>query len=682
MSLKYGRLIFTISVFALIVLGGFQASAQEYRGTVTGVVTDSSQAIVPDVELTLTNTATNVSHRTTSTSAGAYTFAVVQPGNYKLEARKAGFKTNIEELVVQTGSSVGRNIVLSVGEVQQTVEVTAAAPLLNVSTANQGQVINEQQIQELPMMGRSPYALARLAPGVIPASVPNSLMPYDVGGNSFLSVGGGRRYAVEFAMNGVPNNSPGGTFSGFLAYTPPADSTQEFQVVTNGLDAQYGRNGASLISVTTKSGSNDFHGSLYEYLQNDKLNANSFFNNLNKSRKAPIRFNQYGGGVGGPIVIPKLYNGKDKAFFFFSYEGIRNSAPGSSYATVPTDAMRNGDFSALLNRPQGAVQLYNPFSTATDSSGKLTRAPFSNNQIPTNLLSAGARQILSYFPAANVSGAAFENNYFTQASNYNVYDNFLGRMDLNFSPKNRFFVSAGQYTRTQTSGNVFHNASTGSGADWPMWTAALDDTHVISPTLVLNGRLGFTRYTQDSVPSGLGFNPTNLGLPANFVGQLPSLQFPAISFASGYRSLGSSGPYVEHDYHYFATLMATWSRGAHTLKFGFEAREQQNNIWNSGNAGGAFSFSGAYTAGPALTASPGFGTDMAQLLLGLPSGGSVDNNSWFGVRGRYYAFYAQDDWKLTPNLTLNLGFRYDIESPNYEKNARQVTRWLSGPRPI
>ena len=453
MSLKHVRLIPTILALTLIVLGVFPVFAQEYRGTVTGVVTDSSQAIVPDVELTLTNTATSVVARTTSTSAGAYTFPLVQPGTYRLEAKKAGFKITAESIVVQTGSSVGRNIVLAVGEVQQTVEVSAAAPLLNVSTANQGQVINETQITELPMMGRSPYALARLAPGVIPASVPNSFMPYDVGGNSFLSVGGGRRYAVEFAMNGVPNSAPGGTFSGFLAYTPPADSTQEFQVVTNGLDAQYGRNGSSLISVTTKSGTNEFHGSLYDYIQNDKLNANSFFNNLNRTRKAPIRFNQYGGGVGGPIVVPKLYNGKDRAFFFFSYEGIRNSAPGSSYATVPTDAMRTGDFSALLTRTQ-PVQLYNPFSTSVDSTGRTVRAPFANNQIPSNLIGAGAKQVLNFFPAANVSGATMENNYFTQANNYNVYDNFLGRLDLNFSTRNRFFVSVGQYTRTQDSGNV------------------------------------------------------------------------------------------------------------------------------------------------------------------------------------------------------------------------------------
>jgi hypothetical protein len=656
-------------------------SAQEYRGTVTGMVLDSSQAAVPDVELTLTNAATNVSARTVSTPSGAYNFPLVQPGAYRLEAKKTGFKSAVlDNIVVQTGAGVGRNIVLQVGEVQQTVEVTAAAPLLNITTATQGQVINELQIQELPMQGRSPYALARLAPGVIPAGFLNSLMPYDVGGNSFVSISGSRRYSVEFAMNGVPNSAPGALFSGFLAYTPPADSTQEFQVVTNGFDAQYGHNGAGLISVTTKSGSNNFHGSLYEYIQNDKLNANSWFNNLNKARKPPVRFNQYGGGIGGPVVVPKLFNGKDKAFFFFSYEGIRNSAPGSSYATLPTEQMRNGDFSQLLAR---GVTVYNPFQTTTDSTGKVTRAPFANNLIPSSLISSVTKQMLGYVPLPTMGGGSLlENNYFTQVNNYNVYDNFLGRMDLNFSSKNRFFVSVGQYARTQDSGNLFHNIATGSGADWPMWNAAVDDTHVVSPTLVLNARLGFTRYTQDSVPTSFGFDPSLLGLPPSYVSQLTYGMFPPISFGTGYTGFGASSPYIEHDYHYFATVVATWTKARHSAKFGWEGREQQNNIWNSGNPAGSFSFSGLYASGPGLSASPGFGSDMAQFLLGLASGGAVDNNSRYAVRGRYYALFVQDDWKLTPSLTLNLGFRYDMETPNLEKHNRMTTGWLNGASPI
>ncbi len=682
MFIERGRIAILLVLVATISMRS--GDAQEYRGTVTGLVTDSSQATVPDAELTLTNVATNVSLKATSTNSGAYTFSLVQPGEYRLTVQKPGFKTSVlDNLVVQTGASAGRNIVLSVGEVQQSVEVSSSAPLLNVTKADEGQVINEGQIQELPMQGRSPYALARLAPGVIPAGFLNNVLPYDVGGNSFVSISGSRRYSVEFAMNGVPNSAPGALFSGFLAYTPPADSTQEFRVVTNGFDAQYGHNGAGLISVTTKSGGNQFHGSLYEYLQNDKLNANSWFNNRNSTRRPPSRYNQFGGGIGGPVLIPKVIHGRDKAFFFFSYEGIRNSSPGSQYATVPTAAMRGGDFSALLTRPQGAVQLYNPFSTTVDSAGRVVRTPFPNNQIPANLISPIAKNILTYVPLPNTTGSnPLENNYFTQVNSYNVYDNFLGRFDLNASAKNRFFVSVGEYARTSVSGDLFHNISTGGGADWPMWTAALDDTHVFTLNFLVDFRAGFTRYTQDSLPRSYGFNPSALGLPSSFTSQLPLGLFPTTSFGTGYTGFGASSPYLEHDYHYFATIVATWTKGRHTLKFGVEGREQQNNVWNSGSPGGSFSYNGAFTAGPTLTASPGFGTDIAQLVLGLPSGGSIDNNSLYAIHGRYYALYAQDDWKITRDLTLNLGFRYDIESPNLEKHNRQVTGWLNGANPI
>ncbi|HUS07594.1 MAG TPA: TonB-dependent receptor, partial [Bryobacteraceae bacterium] len=671
-------------VAGLVIMIVAPMAAQEYRGMITGIVMDSSQAAIPDVDVTITHASTNISFRTTTTSAGAYTFALVQPGTYRLEAKKAGFKGVVEEqVVVQTGASAGRNIVLSVGEVQQSVEVQATAPLLNTTTADQGQVITQAQIQELPMQGRSPYALARLAPGVVPAGFLNDLKPYDVGGNSFVSISGSRRYSVEFALNGVPNSAPGALFSGFLAYTPPADSTQEFRVVTNGFDAQYGHNGAGVISVTTKSGTNAYHGSLYEYLQNDKLNGNSFFNNLNKARRPPVRYNQYGGGIGGPVMVPRIYNGKNKAFFFFSYEGIRNSAPGSQYATVPTEAMRGGDFSALLSRPQGAVQLYNPLSTTVDASGRVTRVPFANNQIPATLLNPIAKNMLTYVPRPNVGGAGqLENNYFTQVNRYDVYDNFLGRLDVNFSSKNRFFVSVGEYARTSVSGDLFHSVATGGGSDWPMWNAAIDDTHVVSPTFLLNGRLGFTRYTQDSLPRSFGFDPAQLGFPPAFTTQLSAPLFPAVSFGTGYNSFGASSPYLEHDYHYFATLVATWTKSAHTIRFAWEGREQQNNVWNTGSPGGAFSFNGQYASGPGLSVSPGFGSDFAQFLLGLPSGGSVDANSLYGIRGRYHALYSQDDWKVTPNLTLNLGFRYDMESPNLEKHNRQVTGWLRGANPI
>ncbi len=658
-------------------------AAQEYRGTVTGTVTDATDALIPGVELTLRNAATNITFQATSNTAGAYTFPLLQPGTYRLEARKAGFKpAAFDGIVVQTGATVGVNVRLEVGDMTQSVEVTAEAPLLNTTTADSGQVIDEVRITELPMNGRSPFALARLSPGVIAAGMLNETKPYDVGGNSYISIAGSRRYSVEFALNGVPNGAPAGLFSGFLAYSPPVDATQEFRVVTNGFDAQYGHNGSGVVSVATKSGANEYHGSLYEFLQNEKLNATNFFTNRSGARKPPRRYNQFGGSLGGPFSLPKLFEGKNKAFFFFSYEGIRNSQPAAQLTTVPAEALRGGDFSLVAAR---GITVYNPFSISKDDKGAIVRAPFPGNRIPANLLNPIAKNMLSYVPLPNAGGAGqLEANYFNSTGRYDLYDNFLGRLDLNASAKNRMFFSIGQYTRTTTTGDLFKTLATGAGEDWPMWTAAFDETYVASPALVLNARMGYTRYTQDYLPKSVGFDPSVLGFPKSYVSQLVEGAFPRVdmTYFAGFGTGSRSTHYSEHDHQYFAAATATWVRGAHSLRFGFEGREKQNNIWDRGNASGGFSFSGKFAAGPALTANPGFGHDLATFLLGLPDAGSVDARSSVAARGRYYALFVQDDWKLTPNLTVNLGFRYDIESPGYERHNRIVAGWLNGPNPV
>lgn len=657
--------------------------AQEYRGTVTGLVTDPSGAAVPDVEVTLTNLATNVALVARTTEAGVYTFRLVQPGRYRITAQKPGFRqATIPELVVQTGSSVTADIRLEVGEIVQAVEVRAEAPLLNTASADSGQVINENSIEALPMNGRSPYALARLAAGVIAAGMLNETKPYDMGGNSYLSVAGSRRYTVEFSVNGVPNAASAGLFSGFLAYSPPVDATQEFRVVTNGFDAQYGHNGSGLVSVTTRSGTNELHGSLYEFLQNDRLNANDFFSNRTGARRPPRRYNQFGGSLGGPIWLPRLVDGRNKMFFFFSYEGIRNSRPATSFATVPTQAMRAGDLSELLSRQ---VTVYDPFTLTEGPGGAVLRTPFPGNRIPAERLNPIARNMLNYVPLPNVGGpGVLENNYFANAGSYDVYNNYLGRLDLYASANSRMFLSVGHQGTDIVSGDLFKTLATGSREEWPMWNAALDYTYTPKPAWLLNGRLGFMRYTQDYIPKSRGFDPATLGFPRSYTSQLVAGYFPRVDmvYFTGFGTGARTTHYIEHDYVYFATVTATYYRSRHGLRWGWEAREKRSNTWDRGNASGGFTFNGQFAAGPGLTAGTGFGHDLATFLLGLPNDGSVENRSPAGLRGRYYALFIQDDWRVAPTLTLNLGFRYDIESPGFEKYDRVVTGWLDGPNPI
>ena len=304
----------------------------------------------------------------------------------------------------------------------------------------------------------------------------NDTKPYDVAGQSFVSVGGGRRYNTEFQINGVPNVLPVGYFSGRVAYTPPADGTQEFQVITNPFDSQYGSSGNGIISVTTKSGTNRFHGSAYEFFQNDKMIATNFFVNSVGGKKPPRRYNQFGGSLGGPVVIPKVVNGKDKLFFFFAYEGIRNASPNAAFATVPTEKMRNGDFSELLAR-SSPVSIFNPFAYANGQ-----RAPFVNNQIPSNLISPVAKAVLNHIPAPNVPGASLENNYFSSTGTYDVFDNYLGRLDFAPGDRHRIFFSLGQYSTNNRIADLFHTLATGGTTQGPKRIITFNDTYTWTPT--------------------------------------------------------------------------------------------------------------------------------------------------------------------------------------------------------
>ena len=676
------RSVTVIATF-LILLLAFEAAAQEYRGIITGMVTDPSQSVIPDVAVRLTNKATNVVYEARTTSAGIFTFRLLEPGVYQLRAEATGFKSaSVDDLVVSTGATVTVNLRMELGDVTQAIEVSAETPLLNTANADAGQVIDEKRIQDLPMNGRSPYALARLSPGVITVASGTTVRPYEVGNQSFLSVGGSRRYTTEFAINGVPNILPFGYFSGRVAYTPPADATQEFRVVTNGFDAQYGHSGAGVVSVTTKSGGNAFHGSLYEFLQNDKLNATAFFVNRAGGRKPPQRINQYGGTVGGPVLLPKLVNGKDKLFFFFAYEGLKRASPGARFATVPTEEMRNGDFSALLAR-SSPVTIYDPNSVSANASGALVRSPLSGNRIPAQRLNPVFRNILSYVPVPNQPGR-LENNLFSTSGTTDDYYNFLGRLDWNISSRQRTFFSIGHYSRVQNSEDIFKTAATGGQFQNPMWFAAFDHTYTFSPTVLFNWRLGYTRWTDDFVAKGVGFDPVKLGFNPTLARQFVEAAFPRIE-TTYFEPFGVGNRFTHRSIHahtYFAGAAATHIHGAHNTRYGFELREKRNNEWDRGSTSGMYVSTGQYVAGPSLTAGTAFGQDMAALMLGLPSSGQVENRAAASMLGRYYGFYFQDDWKVTAHLTLNLGLRYDNESPGRERHNRIITDWSDAASPI
>ena len=539
----------------LIAVSFTSLDAQEHRGAITGIVTDASGSPVPAAKLQVTNVDTSLTFNIDTNTSGAYTFSLLEPGKYRLRAEAQGFKTVlVDDLQVHTAEKIGLNLRLEVGDVAQSVQVTSEAPLLNTQSADAGTVIDNARIDELPMLGRSPFILARISPGVLVAGQVNDTKPYDVAGQSFVSVGGGRRYNTEFQINGVPNVLPVGYFSGRVAYTPPADGTQEFQVITNPFDSQYGSSGNGIISVTTKSGTNRFHGSAYEFFQNDKLIATNFFVNSVGGKKPPRRYNQFGGSLGGPVVIPKVVNGKDKLFFFFAYEGIRNASPNAAFATVPTEKMRNGDFSELLAR-SSPVSLFNPFAYANGQ-----RAPFVNNQIPSNLISPVAKAVLNHIPAPTVAGAGLENNYFSSTGTYDVFDNYLGRLDFAPGDRQRISFSLGQYSTNNRIADLFHTLATGGTTQGPKRIITFNDTYMWTPDFLMDIRLGYAGYTGDTVPKSTGLDITQLGFPSSFAGQTAEGAFPRFEFVN-YTGFGVGGNAtthsIEHAHTYFLSTSFT-----------------------------------------------------------------------------------------------------------------------------
>ena len=384
--------------------------AQEFRGTLTGRVTDPSGSGVPNAKIVVTQTETNAHSETVSGPDGNYTVPFLAPGVYEIAVEAKGFSKFVQTGVrVSAVEQVTVNPGLKIGSTAQSMEVHADAPPLETATASQGQVITTQQAEDLPVNGRSPIALARTAFGVIPKEkhALTEVRPFDNSGAGDFSLGGANSNSNEYLLNGVPNMVNG---SRTVAYSPLLDAVDEVRVDEFQTDAAYGDTLGGTVNITTKSGTNRFHGALLAFNETSALAANPFFLNAAGTKQAVTRQNDYGGTIGGPVRIPKVFNGKDKLFFFFAYEGFRDSTPASSTSAVPTSAERGGDFSALL-AAGASYQLYDPTS-AVLSAGKITRTPFPNNVVPSSELNPIALKYMQYFPLPNQPGKSDgENNY-------------------------------------------------------------------------------------------------------------------------------------------------------------------------------------------------------------------------------------------------------------------------------
>lgn len=662
---------------AVVAVAAVCLWGQEFRSTVSGRVTDPSGAAVAGAQITAVEKSTGAKYDTTSTATGEYTLPFLPPGQYTISAEAMGFRKHL-----QSGVNVGTNqrltveIPMQLGSVTDAITVSEDAAMLQTATASVGQVITSQQIASLPMNGRTPLTLAQLSYGVTPSSDPRFTRPFDNSGPSGFSMGGGQSQSNELLLDGAPDM----TRNRRVAYNPPVDTVQEVKVEAFQPDAAYGNTGGGTVNVVMRGGTNDFHGSAYEFHQNQRLKATPFFTNSAGQTKPVTRFNQYGVTAGGPIFIPKIYNGRNKTFFFFAYEGIRQSEPEPTFSTVPTAAERAGDFSQLL-AVNSIYTMYDP-NTGVPSGSRIRRTPFPANKIPADRLNPVAGNFLKYIPAPNFNGgqtgADGTNNYFNNAIRSDTFFSYMGRFDYNISDRHKLFLSARNNDRLENRGNRFSNIATGNFLSRINWGTTLDDVYTISPTWFVNTRLNWTRFDEGSRRPHDGFDMTSLGLPASLAQASTRLVLPRVDFAN-FTPIGDSGGNATPYDSYQVFLAFTKVAGRHNLKFGTDLRTQRESSTSYGNSAGQYAFSQAWTRGP-LDNSPTapLGQDLSAFMLGMPTGGSFDVNAALTQSTKYFSFFVQDDWRVSRTLSLNLGLRYERETGTIERWNRTVAGFDAG----
>ena len=662
----------SVSAAALIFLGSL-AWAQEYRATISGRVLDPHGAVIQGVAIRATQKETGAKSETVSGADGQYVLPFLTPGLYTVTAEIPGFKRYVRDgLQVNTDQRMNLDLGLEIGQISESVTVNADASMLETTTASVGQVIGSRQIENMPMAGRTPLVLAQLSYGVIPTSDPKFYRPFDNAGPSDFSIGGTPGRSNDLLLDGAPNT----TGNNRVAYNPPVDAVAEMKVMTFPTDAAYGHSGGGTVNVVMKGGTNSLHGSLYEFNQVSRLAATPFFTNLAGLKKQVTRYNQYGGTIGGPVAIPKLFNGRDKVLFFFGYEGIKDSIPNPSTHTTPTTAERNGNFSQLLSVSPN-YQIYDPV-TGVAEGARIRRQPFPNNIIPVNRLNPIALKYLQFYPEPNQLGRPDGgDNYLSNTDGeINKFAGYLGRLDVNFSARHKLIVNARYNDRLGSKGNFVGksplDATAILGLNRTNWGAMVDDVYTFNPTLVLNTRLNWTRFEEPRPNFSSGFDMTTLGFPAALLAASPKATLPAI-IPDRFNTIGDSGG-VELPYDSFQIFSSlTKVAGKHTLKTGMDLRWMRESGIDFGYASGSYAFGTNWTRG-SLDNSPGapLGQDFASFLLGLPTGGGFDINSFRTNQAGYYAFFLQDDFRLKPNLTLNLGLRYERDLPTTERFNRSV----------
>jgi hypothetical protein len=635
----------------LLLLFASTALAQTFTGSIRGRVTDPSGAALPGATVTVTETATSTAVRTVTNETGDYTVSFLKPGVYRVSIAAAGFKESVDrDVILQLNQSLRIDKTMELGASSETVEISATTSQLNYESPEIGHVVGEQQLLNVPLAatnsrGRSLLLLAKLIPGVTSTSSNNSNI------NNF-SFGGGRPVTNEILVDGLPTTNPSDQT---YTLTPSPDAIQEFKVITTPFSAEWGHTGGGVMLLTSKRGTNNYHGSVYDFFRNRVLNGRTPFQPVQSQVKYVQ--NDPGFTFGGPVRLPG-YNGKNRTFFFVDWNVTLASNGTLFQGFVPTARERAGDFSQTFNASGQLIQIFDPANTRAG----LARDPFPGNVIPASRIDPVAREIVKFYPDTNASATSY--NYYVTPPQLRQTWQWLWRIDHDFGPNDKAFVRMGRYNPNGDAQlripNKANNDTAGGFRDTQV---AISETHVFGPRVVNDFRFGFVQEVNYTIPGGEVQPAPELGLKGVTLDTFPIVQ---VSGGIGMIQLGASAFNSDRDRSFVFSEALNWQRGRHTLRMGGDYRRQMYNFYNPGKLSGTYSFNGTFTRNAGNNAT---GLGIADLLLGMPATTTININDYtFRLNINSGGMYLQDDFKVTSRLTLNLGLRWEYDGPYSEAN--------------